>query len=119
ATGEAVYPAIVWQDRRTAAFCDQLQGAGHEAMINQRTGLLIDPYFSATKLRWILDNVDGARQRAERGELRFGTIDSFLLWRLTGGQVHRTDATNASRTMLFNIHQQEWDAELLQLLDIP
>src|SRR5690606_26243607 len=83
------------------------------------SGLLIDPYFSATKLRWILDNVDGARQRAERGELRFGTIDSFLLWRLTGGQVHRTDATNASRTMLFNIHQQEWDAELLQLLDIP
>src|SRR5690606_30270304 len=119
ATGEAVYPAIVWQDRRTAAFCDQLQGAGHEPMINQRTGLLIDPYFSATKLRWILDNVDGARQRAERGELRFGTIDSFLLWRLTGGQVHRTDATNASRTMLFNIHQQAWDAELLELLDIP
>lgn len=119
ATGEAIYPAIVWQDRRTAAFCDQLQGAGQEAMINQRTGLLIDPYFSATKLRWILDNVDGARQRAERGELRFGTIDSFLLWRLTGGQVHRTDATNASRTMLFNIHQQAWDAELLELLDIP
>ena len=118
-TGEPVYPAIVWQDRRTAAFCDRLQTEGHEPLINQRTGLLIDPYFSATKLRWVLDNVDGARERAERGELRFGTIDSFLLWRLTGGRVHRTDATNASRTMLFNIHDQQWDEDLLQLLEIP
>ncbi|WP_185266216.1 glycerol kinase GlpK [Halopseudomonas xiamenensis] len=118
-TGEAVHPAIVWQDRRTAAFCDQLQADGHEQMISQRTGLLIDPYFSATKLRWLLDNVPGARERAEQGQLRFGTIDSFLLWRLTGGKVHRTDATNASRTMLFNIHTQQWDQQLLQLLDIP
>ena len=118
-TGEPVYPAIVWQDRRTAAFCDRLQTEGHEPLINQRTGLLIDPYFSATKLRWVLDNVDGARERAERGELRFGTIDSFLLWRLTDGRVHRTDATNASRTMLFNIHDQQWDEDLLQLLEIP
>ncbi|HIZ50849.1 MAG TPA: glycerol kinase GlpK, partial [Candidatus Pseudomonas excrementavium] len=119
ATGEPVYPAIVWQDRRTAAFCDHLQSEGHEDLINQRTGLLIDPYFSATKLRWVLDNVDGVRERAERGELRFGTIDCFLLWRLTGGRVHRTDATNASRTMLFNIHDQQWDEDLLQLLEIP
>ena len=118
-TGKAVYPAIVWQDRRTADFCDQLREAGHEPLISERTGLLIDPYFSATKLRWLLDNVEGARQRAERGELRFGTVDSFLLWRLTGGKVHRTDATNASRTLLFNIHTQQWDEELLELLDIP
>lgn len=118
-TGEAVYPAIVWQDRRTAAFCDQLQAAGHEQLISERTGLLIDPYFSATKLRWLLDEVPDARQRAEQGQLRFGTVDSFLLWRLTGGKVHRTDATNASRTLLFNIHTQQWDPELLALLDIP
>jgi len=118
-TSEAVYPAIVWQDRRTAAFCDQLRTDGHEQLVSQRTGLLIDPYFSATKLRWLLDNVPGARDRAARGQLRFGTVDSFLLWRLTGGKVHRTDATNASRTMLFNIHSQQWDEELLQLLDIP
>lgn len=118
-TGKAVYPAIVWQDRRTAAACDQLQAAGHERLINERTGLLIDPYFSATKLSWLLDNVEGARQRAERGELRFGTVDSFLLWRLTGGKVHRTDASNASRTMLFNIHSQQWDEQLLRLMNIP
>ena len=118
-TGKAIYPAIVWQDRRTADFCDQLREAGHEPLISERTGLLIDPYFSATKLRWLLDNVEGAQQRAERGELRFGTVDSFLLWRLTGGKVHRTDATNASRTLLFNIHTQQWDDELLELLDIP
>ena len=119
ATGELLYRAIVWQDRRTASYCAELKAAGHEAMVSERTGLLIDPYFSATKLRWILDNVKGARERAERGELRFGTVDCFLLWRLTGGQVHRTDATNASRTMLFNIHTQQWDDDLLQLLDIP
>src|SRR5690606_15265039 len=119
ATGEAIHPAAVWQDRRTADRCAQLKAAGHEAEVAARTGLLIDPYFSATKLRWILDNVPGARERAARGELRFGTIDSFLLWRLTGGKVHRTDATNASRTLLFNIHTQQWDDQLLELLNIP
>ena len=117
--GEPVYPAIVWQDRRTAAYCEQLQAGGYEQLINDRSGLLIDPYFSATKLHWLLDNVAGVRERAEQGKLRFGTIDSFLLWRLTGGKVHRTDATNASRTMLFNIHQQQWDKDLLKLLEIP
>ncbi|MEH6567368.1 MAG: glycerol kinase GlpK [Halopseudomonas sp.] len=118
-TGELLYRAIVWQDRRTAEFCGKLKAAGHEPIVTERTGLIIDPYFSATKLRWLLDNIEGARARAERGELRFGTVDTFLLWRLTGGQVHRTDATNASRTMLFNIHQQCWDEELLKLLEIP
>ena len=118
-TGEAIHPAIVWQDRRTSAFCDRLQADGHEQLINERTGLLIDPYFSATKLSWLLDNVEGARQRAERGELRFGTVDCFLLWRLAGGKVHLTDASNASRTMLFNIHTQQWDTQLLELLNIP
>ncbi|MFC5697329.1 glycerol kinase GlpK [Pseudomonas sp. GCM10022186] len=118
-TGTPVHPAIVWQDRRTADYCASLKAAGHEADVANRTGLLIDPYFSATKLRWILENVPGARDRAERGELRFGTVDCFLLWRLTGGKVHRTDATNASRTLLFNIHEQQWDDELLRLFDIP
>lgn len=118
-TGELLHRAIVWQDRRTADFCAELKAAGHEDKVTELTGLLIDPYFSATKLRWLLENVKGARERAERGELRFGTVDSFLLWRLTDGKVHRTDATNASRTMLFNIHQQCWDEELLALLDIP
>src|SRR5690606_35086249 len=119
ATGEAIHPAAVWQDRRTADRCAQLKAAGHEAEVAARTGLLIDPYFSATKLRWILDNVPGARERAERGELRFGTVDCFLLWRLTGGKVHRTDASNASRTLMFNIHTQQWDEELLALFEIP
>ncbi|HSH47018.1 MAG TPA: glycerol kinase GlpK [Halomonas sp.] len=119
ATGEALYPAIVWQDRRTAEACQRLRDAGHEALVNARTGLLIDPYFSATKLGWLLDNVEGARQRAERGELAFGTVDTFLIWRLTGGRVHATDATNASRTMLFDIHRQRWDSDLLALFDIP
>ncbi|MDF0749198.1 glycerol kinase GlpK [Marinobacter sp. 71-i] len=119
ATGQAVYPAIVWQDRRTADWCESLKKQSLEPSVNNKTGLLIDPYFSATKIRWVLDNVPGARDRAEKGELAFGTIDSFLLWRLTGGKVHRTDATNASRTMLFNIHTQEWDAELLDLFGIP
>ncbi|WP_375737907.1 glycerol kinase GlpK [Pseudomonas boanensis] len=118
-TGTPIHPAIVWQDRRTADYCTDLKAAGHEADVAARTGLLIDPYFSATKLRWVLQNVPGARERAERGELRFGTVDSFLLWRLTGGNVHRTDATNASRTLLFNIHSQEWDLELLRLFEIP
>lgn len=119
ATGKAVYPAIVWQDRRTAAWCEALKKQSLEPSVNNKTGLLIDPYFSATKIRWILDNVPGARQRAENGELAFGTIDSFVLWRLTAGNVHRTDATNASRTMLFNIHKQQWDPELLELFGIP
>lgn len=118
-TGELVHRAIVWQDRRTADFCSQLKLAGHEAMVNEKTGLLLDPYFSGTKLRWLLDNVPGARSRAQLGKLRFGTVDSFLLWRLTGGRVHRTDATNASRTLLFNIHTQQWDPQLLDLFGIP
>jgi len=118
-TGKAVYPAIVWQDRRTSKFCEALTLNGHETAISAKTGLLIDPYFSASKIAWILDNVDGARDRAERGELAFGTIDSFLLWRLTGGRSHATDATNASRTSLFNIHTQQWDQALLELFNVP
>ena len=118
-TGEPLYNAIVWQDRRTADACQDLRDQGHSDLVQARTGLLIDPYFSATKLAWLLDNVEGARERALRGELAFGTVDSFLLWRLTGGRVHATDATNASRTMLFNIHTQQWDDELLALFDIP
>jgi glycerol kinase len=118
-TGQCINNAIVWQDRRTAAQCAALQADGVEALVAQKTGLRLDPYFSATKIAWLLDNVDGARDRAVRGELAFGTVDSFLLWRLTGGRVHATDASNASRTMLFNIHTQEWDKELLELFDIP
>ncbi len=119
ATGTPVYPAIVWQDRRTAHHCERLRQEGCEALVRARTGLLLDPYFSATKLAWILDNVSGARARAENGELAFGTVDSFLLWRLTGGKVHATDATNASRTMLFDIYRNCWDEELLRLFAIP
>jgi len=119
ATGEAIHKAIVWQDRRTAETCQTLKAAGHEPLIAARTGLLLDPYFSATKIGFILDAVPGARARAERGELAFGTIDSFLLWRLTGGTTHATDATNASRTMLCNIHTGQWDDELLALFNIP
>ncbi|SDL70069.1 glycerol kinase [Franzmannia pantelleriensis] len=118
-TGEVLHRAIVWQDRRTADYCQRLRDAGHTSLVQERTGLLIDPYFSATKLAWLLENVEGARARAERGELAFGTVDTFLIWRLTGGKVHATDATNASRTALFNIHQQRWDDELLALFDIP
>lgn len=118
-TGEPLYNAIVWQDRRTTAYCESLYSEQTEALITAKTGLLLDPYFSASKIRWILDQVPGARERAERGELAFGTVDTFLLWQLTKGQVHRTDATNASRTMLFNIHTQQWDEELLQLFAIP
>jgi glycerol kinase len=118
-TGESVGRAIVWQDRRTAPLCARLRDEGHEALITARTGLLADPYFSATKVAWILDEVPGARARAERGELLFGTVDCYLLWRLTGGKVHATDATNASRTMLFDIHRGTWDEELLKLLRIP
>ncbi|MDX1434187.1 MAG: glycerol kinase GlpK [Gammaproteobacteria bacterium] len=119
ASGKPIHAAIVWQDRRTTADCERLRAAGHEERISAKTGLLLDPYFSATKVTWILDNVDGARAAAERGELAFGTVDSFLLWRLTGGQVHATDATNASRTMLFDIHTQSWDDELLDLFRVP
>jgi glycerol kinase len=118
-TGESVGRAIVWQDRRTAPLCARLKEEGHEALITARTGLLADPYFSATKAAWILDDVPGARARAERGELLFGTVDCYLLWRLTGGEVHATDATNASRTMLFDIHRGAWDEDLLRLLRIP
>lgn len=118
ATGHAVHRAIVWQDRRTAEICARLKADGHEPLISARTGLIIDPYFSGTKVAWILDHVPGARERAERGELMFGTVDSYLLWRLTGGKVHATDATNASRTLLFNIHTGEWDDDLLKLLRV-
>jgi glycerol kinase len=118
-TGEPIYNAIVWQDRRTAEYCIKMKANDEEEVVSERTGLLLDPYFSATKVAWILDNVDGARERAEKGGLAFGTVDSFLLWRLTGGKVHSTDATNASRTMLFNIHTQQWDELLLELFKIP
>ncbi len=118
-TGEPVYNAIVWQDRRTADFCDGLRAGGHEALVSSRTGLRIDAYFSGSKVRWILDNVDGARDAAEAGHLAFGTVDSWLVWHLTGGALHATDVSNASRTMLFNIHSLEWDDELLALLGVP
>ena len=118
-SGQPIHPAIVWQDRRTGTFCDELKAQGHEAMVTAKTGLLLDPYFSATKVRWLLDHVDGAREKANQGKLAFGTIDCFLLWRLTGGAVHATDASNAARTMLYNIHDGTWDADLLALLDIP
>ncbi|MBR9805428.1 glycerol kinase GlpK, partial [bacterium] len=117
--GQAIYPAIVWQDRRTADICQRLREAGHEETITAKTGLLLDPYFSATKIAWILDHVPGARQRAEAGELAFGTIESYLLWKLTEGRVHATDVSNASRTSLLNIHSLQWDAELLSLFDVP
>jgi len=119
ATGECVYNAIVWQDRRTADLCRSLKNNNLEGVVSSKTGLRLDPYFSATKLAWILDNVEGVRERAEAGELAFGTIDCFLLWRLTGGLQHATDASNASRTLLFNIHDQQWDDELLELFKIP
>ncbi len=118
-TGEPVYNAIVWQDRRTAKYCESLRRDGLEEIISEKTGLVLDPYFSATKFAWILENVSDARERAQRGELAFGTVDSFLIWRLTGGRSHVTDATNASRTMLFDIRRQRWDAELLELFGIP
>jgi glycerol kinase len=118
-TGQPIYTAIVWQDRRTATYCRQKIEEGAESIVQAKTGLLLDPYFSASKIHWILENIPGARQRAEKGELAFGTVDTFLLWRLTGGQSHYTDATNASRTLLFNIHTQRWDEDLLTLFDIP
>ncbi len=119
ASGKPIYNAIVWQDRRTAAFCDELKAKGNAAIIQQKTGLIIDAYFSATKLKWILDNIPAARDKASKGELAFGTIDSSLIWKLSGGKLHITDVSNASRTMLLNIHTCEWDAELLKLFDIP
>jgi glycerol kinase len=118
-SGRPVHRAIVWQDRRTADACDRLKAAGHEPLIRRKTGLLLDPYFSGTKIAAILDATPGARARAERGELAFGTVDSFLIWRLTGGRTHVTDATNASRSMLFDIHKGEWDEELLSVLGVP
>ena len=118
-TGKPIYNAIVWQDRRTATTCDSIKKDVGEEAITRRTGLLLDPYFSASKIAWILDNVEGAREQAESGELAFGTIDCFLVWRLTGGRVHATDITNASRTNLFNIHELKWDDELLQIFNVP
>ncbi|HEV8379696.1 MAG TPA: glycerol kinase GlpK [Tepidisphaeraceae bacterium] len=118
-TGQPIYNAIVWQDRRTAEFCDQLKSQGHEHLVQQKTGLVIDAYFSGSKVRWILDNVAGARERAQKGELAFGTIDTWLLWKLSGGALHVTDPSNASRTMLFNIHSGQWDDELLKILNVP
>ncbi|MBN9671746.1 glycerol kinase GlpK [Roseibium aggregatum] len=118
-TGEPVYNAIVWQDRRTADFCAKLRAEGLEETFAAKTGLLLDPYFSGTKIAWILDNVEGVRARAERSELAFGTVDSWLIWQLTGGEVHATDATNASRTLIYNIHENAWDTDLCRLLNIP
>ena len=118
-TGQPIHHAIVWQDRRAEPTCADLRARGHEALVQTKTGLLIDAYFSGTKLRWLLDHVPGARAQAESGELAFGTVDSWLIWQLTGGAVHATDVSNASRTMLFNVHRNQWDAELLELLDIP
>jgi glycerol kinase len=118
-TGEPIHNAIVWQDRRTAGFCDQLKREGRLPLVQQKTGLVIDAYFSGSKVRWLLDNLPGARERAERGELAFGTVDSWLIWKLTGGAVHVTDVSNASRTMLYNIRTRQWDDELLAMLGVP
>src|SRR6185503_14576136 len=118
-TGQPIHNAIVWQDRRTASFCDERKRAGHADIIRRKTGLVIDAYFSGSKIRWLLDHVPGARERAGRGELAFGTIDSWLVWKLTGGKLHVTDPSNASRTMLFNLQKGAWDDELLRLLDVP
>lgn len=118
-TGLPIYNAIVWQDRRTADYCDELKKNGHAALIQDKTGLVVDAYFSGTKIKWILDHVDGARVLAQQGELAFGTVDSWLLWKLTDGKVHATDVSNASRTMLFNLHTMNWDDELLKILDVP
>ncbi|HCX58962.1 MAG TPA: glycerol kinase, partial [Sphingobacterium sp.] len=114
-TGKPIYNAIVWQDKRTADYCDELRSSGKHELIQEKTGLILDPYFSATKIKWILDNVEGAREKAQNGELICGTIDTWLVWNLTRGDAHITDVTNASRTLLFNIHSMEWDKELLEL----
>lgn len=118
-TGKAIHKAIVWQDRRTADYCEQLKADGHTELIQEKTGLLIDAYFSASKIRWILDHVEGAQEKAESGQLAFGTVDSWLLWQMTDGAVHATDVTNASRTMLYNIHELQWDDQLLEVFNIP
>lgn len=118
-TGKAIYNAIVWQDRRTSSYCDQLKSEGKSTMIAEKTGLVLDAYFSATKIKWILDHVEGAREKAQNGDLAFGTVDSWLVWKLSAGQIHVTDISNASRTMLYNIHEKQWDQELLELFDIP
>ncbi|MDE3987452.1 FGGY family carbohydrate kinase [Glaesserella parasuis] len=118
-TGKPIYNAIVWQCRRTSDFCEKLKAEGHADYIRKTTGLVVDPYFSGTKVKWILDNVEGARERAKKGELLFGTVDTWLVWKLTQGRSHVTDYTNASRTMLFNIHAKQWDDKMLELLDIP
>src|SRR5688572_19216909 len=119
ATGKAIHNAIVWQDRRTAPTIERLKRAGKEKLVSRKTGLLLDPYFSGPKIKWILDKVPGARKRAQKGELAFGTVDSYLIWRLTGGRVHATDVTNACRTLLYNIETLEWDDELLDMFDVP
>src|SRR5690606_23286422 len=119
ATGRPLARALVWQDRRTAPLCDELRAQGHDRLLQARTGLVLDAYFSGTKLAWLLDNVPGARAAAQRGELAFGTVDTWLVWQLTGGQVHSTDPSNASRTLLYDIHTQDWNDEILALLDIP
>ena len=118
-TGIPVYHAIVWQSRQTVDICDELRAQGREQMIREKTGLLIDPYFSGTKVKWILDHVEGARERAEKGDLLFGTVDTWLVWNLSGGKAHVTDYSNASRTLLYNIYDLKWDDELLAMLDIP
>ncbi len=118
-TGEPIYNAIVWQDRRTSEYCSKLKTDGHEALLTERTGLLFDPYFSGTKLKWILDNIEGAKQKANEGKYLFGTIDCYIIWKLTGGKIHATDATNAARTMLYNIQAGQWDQDICALLDIP
>ena len=118
-TGEPIAPAIVWQDRRTAPTCDTLRSAGHAPLLQEKTGLILDAYFSATKIKWLLDHTPGAREKAAKGQLAFGTMDCWLIWKLSKGKVHATDVTNASRTMLYNIHTLQWDQELLKLFDIP
>ncbi len=118
-TGKPIYNAIVWQCRRTTNICKELKEAGYEKYIRENTGLVLDPYFSGTKIKWLLDNVEGAREKAKEGKLLFGTVDTWLIWKLTNGKVHRTDYTNASRTMLFNIHKLEWDEKILEMFDIP
>ncbi|NRA87812.1 MAG: glycerol kinase GlpK, partial [Rhizobiales bacterium] len=118
-TGEPIYNAIVWQDRRTAKYCEKIKALGHEELITKKTGLLVDPYFSATKIRWLFDNVEGSYQKAKDGKLLFGTIDCYLIWKLTAGKTHATDATNAARTMLYNIREGKWDEEICGIFDIP
>ena len=118
-TGKPIYNAIVWQSRQTVEICDELKEKGYNEIVREKTGLLIDAYFSGTKVKWILDNVEGAREKAEKGELLFGTIDTWLVWKLSGGKAHVTDYSNASRTLMYNIHDLQWDEELLDMLTVP